>query len=353
MKSASVIKIGSLKIENEAERGRIVIADVPEPVLGDEQVKIKVAYCSICGTDPHRIEQNLRNDTLPFGLGHEMSGVITEVGKNATKHGFKPGDRVAGIFQHFCGTCDPCRSGNPGFCEYAADTNQPCLSEYVTWHEAQVYKLPDNMSLKTGCMLEPVSVAVMAVDRIAPIIGQQVAICGGGPIGLLLLQTLKMMGAVDLTLIEPIENRRELAIKYGADHVINPFEQDVVATAMEITKNHGYDIVVDCSGVISAIGALLDIAAKGGMVMFLASYPRDVEIPMDLNLQFYRKRLTLTGTRVNPESFLRSLYILPRMQLDDFITTVYELDDIQAAFEAQVSGKYPKILVRCNHFEGE
>ena len=353
MKSASVVKIGALTAENEAERGKIVLCDIPEPVPGDEQVKIKVAYCSICGTDPHQILDNPFGRVLPFGLGHEMSGVITEVGKKAVKTGLKPGDRVSGNFLHFCGTCEYCRNGQGGFCEFAEATNQPCMSEYVVWHESQVYKIPDSVSLKIGCILEPVSVAVMAIDKLGPKIGQRTAVCGGGPIGLLVLQAIKMMGAVSLTMIEPISDRRGLAIKFGADHVIDPLAQDVIKSAMEITEGRGYDVVFDCSGAVSAVRALPDITAKGGTLMFVASYPRDYEMPINLYTQCYERQATIAGTTVSPNAFLRSVRIMPRMQLDDFVTTVYELDDIEEAFIAQLSGKYPKILIRCNHFPGE
>jgi len=111
--------------------------------------------------------------------------------------------------------------------------------------------------------------------------------------------------------------------------------------------------VVDCSGAAGAVASLLDIATRGGTVMLLASYPPGFELPLDLNAQFYRRRLTLTGTRVNPDAFLRSLLILPRMQLDDFTEAVYDLDDVQEAFEAHMSGRHAKILVRCNRIDGE
>ena len=353
MKSISVVKIGSLTAENEAERGRITLSEIPEQAPGDEEVKIKVAYCSICGTDPHQILENPFGRNLPFGLGHEMSGVVAEVGKNAVKSGLKPGDRVSGNFLHFCGTCYYCKNGQEVFCESAEATNQPCMSQYVIWHESQVYKIPDNISLKTGCLLEPVSVAVMAIDKLGPKIGQRVAVCGGGPIGLLVLQSIKMMGAADLTMIEPIGDRRKLAVKFGADHIIDPYSQDVFKTAMEITQSRGYDVVIDCSGAVGAVGALPDITAKGGMLVLVASYPRDYEMPVNLYKQCYEKQLTITGTTVSPRAFTRAMQILPRMQLEDFITTVYELDDIEEAFIAQISGKYPKILIRCNHFQGE
>jgi len=353
MKSVTVVKVGSLRAENEADRGIVKVCDIPEPELGDEQVKIKVAYCSICGSDPHLLQLNLFGWDVPFGLGHEMSGVVVEVGKKAVKKGLKPGDRVAGNFLHFCGTCYYCRNEQEQFCEFANEENQPCMSEYVTWHESQVFKLPDDVSLKKGCLLEPVSVAVRVIDKIKPKIGQRVAICGGGPIGLLVLQAIKMMGAVNLTLIEPIAERRALAVKFGAEHTIDPTTQDVVKTAMDITSGLGYDVVIDCSGSVHAVRTLPEITAKCGMLMYAAMYPNDFEMPLNLAKYCYSKELTITGIYVSPYAFTRACQIMPRMQLDDFISAVFDIDDVEEAFMTQLSGKYPKILIRCNHFEKE
>ena len=353
MKSVTVIKAGSLRAADEAERGIVRVCDIPEPEMGDEAVRIKVAYCSICGSDPHLIQENIFGWDLPFGLGHEMSGVVTEVGKKAVKKGLKPGDRVAGNFLRFCGTCYYCQNGQQQFCKHADESNQPCMSEYITWHESQVYKLPDNVSLKMGCLLEPLSVAVRAADKIGPKIGQRIAICGGGPIGLLILQSVKMMGAVDLTLIEPIAERRALAKKFGADCVVDPTAQDVVKTAMDITAGLGYDVVIDCSGSVRAVGALPEITAKGGMLMYAAMYPNDFEMPLNLYKYCYANELTITGIYVSPYTFPRAAQVMHRFDLGDFTSAVFDIDDVEEAFMTQISGKYPKILIRCNEFENE
>jgi len=353
LKSARVLKIGSLTAANEVDRGVIQICDVPEPVLGDEDVKIKVAYCSICGSDPHLVRENPFGWELPFGFGHEMSGVIVEVGKNAVKKGLKPGDRVAGNFLNTCGTCYYCQNGQEQFCEHAGASNQPCYSEYIVWHESQAYKIPDNVSLKVGCLIEPVSVAVRVTDKLGPRIGERIAISGGGPIGLLTLQCMRMMGAVNLTLIEPIAERRALAEKFGASHTIDPTTQDVIKEALDITGDRGYDAVIDCSGAARAVTSLPQITSKGGTLMFIAMYPKDFEMPLNIYKYCYERELTITGTHVSPYTFPRSAQIMPRMQLEDFTAKVFDLDDIAAAFDAQLSGKYPKILVRCNNFDGE
>ena len=353
MKSFKVLKIGSLRDADEDKRGKIQVCDIPEPVTGDEEIKIKVAYCSICGSDPHHIQENPFGWEVPFGLGHEMSGVVVETGKKAVRKGIKPGDRVAGNFLRFCGTCYYCQNGQQQFCEYAEDSNKPCMSEYVTWHESQVYKLPDDVSLKAGCLLEPVSVAVRVIDKLEPKIGQRIAVSGGGPIGLFVLQAVKMMGSVNLTLIEPIEERRKLALKFGADHVIDPSVQDVVKTAMEITGGLGYDAVIDCSGAARAVGALPVITSKGGKLIYVAMYPKDFEMPLNLYKYCYSNELTITGTNISPYAFPRAAQIIHRMQLEDFTAAVFDLDDAEEAFMTQISGKYPKILIRCNEFDGE
>ena len=352
MKTVTVTKIGSLREADEAKRGKVEITDFPDVPCGDEDIKIKVAYCSICGSDPHLVE-NIFGWDPPYGVGHELSGVVVEIGKKATRKGFKIGDRVAGNFLHFCGTCYYCQNGQQQFCENCNETNRPGMSEYVTWHESQVYKLPDSVSLKQGCLLEPVSIAVRLMDKLQSKLGQRVAISGGGPIGLLALQAVKMMGATSLTLIEPIAARRELAVKYGAEFVIDPIEQDVAKTGMELTNGLGYDVVIDCSGSVHAVKPLLEITSMGGMLVYAAMYPNDYEMPLNLYKYCYFKEMTITGLYVAPYAYPRASQIMSRFQLDDFIDTVFELDDCAAAFEAQISGKHPKILIRCNKFDGE
>jgi (R,R)-butanediol dehydrogenase/meso-butanediol dehydrogenase/diacetyl reductase/L-iditol 2-dehydrogenase len=227
------------------------------------------------------------------------------------------------------------------------------MSEYIVWHESQVYKLPDNVSLKEGCLLEPVSIAVRCMDKVEMKLGQRVAICGGGPIGLLVLQGIKMMGATYLTLIEPVAARRELALKYGAENVIAPQSQSVVEEAMRITGNRGYDVVIECSGSIHAVEALPEITARGGKLIYAAMYPNEYEMPLNLYNAFFSKEITITGMYVAPYAYPRAMQIMPRMKLEDFTAAVYSMDRAQEAFEAHISAMHPKVLIKCNDFPGE
>ena len=137
MRTVAVTRIGSLRDPDESARGRIGIVDLPDQPLGPEDVRIRVAYATICGSDPHLAEGFFGTD-VPIGLGHELSGVVEAVG-DGVRTGVRVGDRVAGNFLRFCGSCGPCRDGRQQFCENIQDYNRPGMAETVTWHESQVY----------------------------------------------------------------------------------------------------------------------------------------------------------------------------------------------------------------------
>ena len=347
MKSIRCVRIGSLREKDPEKKGKIEVWDVPEDPVGPEDVRIKVAYCAICGSDPHLVE-GIFGWPVPYGMGHEVSGVITEVGEKATKKGLKVGDRVAGNFLKFCGTCYYCQNGQQQFCEHADESNHPGFSETLVWHESQVYKLPDSVSLKEGCLLEPVSIAVRAMDKAELRFGQRVLVSGGGPIGLLITQCLKKAGATELTLSEPIAERRELALRFEAKNVIDPMKENIRDAAARITCGRGFDVVFDCTGSTKAVYDLPYVTAKGGKLIYSAMYPNDFEMPLNLYKFCYYNELTITGMYVAPYAFPRAAQMLPELDLAPLTTKVFELEDAVAAFDAQVSGKYPKILIRCN-----
>ncbi|MCL1805793.1 MAG: alcohol dehydrogenase catalytic domain-containing protein [Clostridiales bacterium] len=347
MKQVNATRIGSLKEKDPDKRGVLEVLDVPVPTVGENDVKIKVAYCSICGSDPHSVE-GIFGPRVPIGMGHEISGVVVELGAKATVTGLKVGDRVAGNFLCYCGTCYYCRNGQQQYCTNTFGHFSPGMSEYVVWHENQVYKLPDSVSLRTGCMLEPLSIAVRVNDKANIKVGERVAIQGGGPIGLLILQMMKKRAATSLTLIEPIAERRELAKRFGADHVIDPASQDVVAECMKITNNLGYDCVVEASGFIPAAKIPIQIAANEATLMYISMFDNTYEMPINNFDVFHQRELTFTATRVAPYSFPRAVQMLEHMDLEPFTKKSFFIDDAIEAFDCHMSGQHPKILINCN-----
>jgi L-iditol 2-dehydrogenase len=350
MRTVAVTKIGSLRDPDEQTRGRIGVVDFPDQPLGPEDVRIRVAYAAICGSDPHLAEGFFGTD-VPIGLGHEISGVIEELGAAAHRNGLQVGDRVAGNFLRFCGTCRSCQEGKQQFCEHIQDYNRPGMAETVTWHESQVYRLPDAVTLLKGCLLEPTSVAVRIADKTGIKVGDRVVVCGGGPIGQLALQVMKRYGATSLTMIEPIAERREMALRHGAEFVVDPIAENQYERADDITGGRGYDVVIDASGSSRAVKGLLDIAAKGATVVYGAMYPADFEMPLNLSDYLYLKELTLTGVFVSPYAFPRALQILPHLELDEMTQSVFPLEQATEAFEVHVRGAYPKVIIRCNDID--
>lgn len=350
MKTVAVTRIGSLRDPDENARGRVEVVDFPEQELGPEDVRVRVAYSAICGSDPHLAEGYFGTD-VPIGLGHELSGVVEALGERAHRNELQVGDRVAGNFLRFCGTCRPCQEGKQQFCEHIQEYNRPGMAETITWHESQLYKLPDSVSLLKGCLLEPTSVAVRIADKPRIRVGDRVAIVGGGPIGQLTLQVMRMAGATSLTMIEPIAERRAMAARHGAEFVIDPVAEDQFARTDEITDGRGYDVVIDASGSTRAVKGILDIAAKGGTVVYGAMYPAQFEMPLNLSDYLYLKELTLTGVFVSPYAFPRALQILPHLDVDELTAAVFDLDDASEAFAVHVSGVHPKVVIRCNRFE--
>ena len=345
MKQVTVVKIGNMQDVDPKKRGKVEVLDVPVKHVGDDEVKVKVAYCSICGSDPHVID-GIFGWEPPFGLGHELSGIIVEVGKTAAAHGWKVGDRVGGNFRNYCGKCYYCANGMEQFCENA--TEEPGMAEYVVWNERQPVKVPDDVSLKNACLIEPLSIAVRVMDKTNIKTGHNVVVSGGGPIGLLCLQLLNLNGAANLTMIEPNPARRELARKYGAKYALDPTKEDVEKWADIITDGRGFDVCLEVSGVPSAAEALLKISAKCARVVYVAQYPRDYNMPLNLYDHLFMKELDITGTFVSPYAFTRTARIIGRLDFDDLTAVVFPIDRAAEAFEAHLTGKHPKVLIQCN-----
>ena len=350
MKVVCGIKVGNMKHPDFDQRGKVGVVDFPVKEVGPEDVKIKVAYCSICGSDPHIVGGAFGLEA-PFGLGHEMSGVVVELGEMANSRGLKIGDRVSGNFLSYCGKCYHCVTGNQQFCENAG--NEPCMAEYVVWHESQVVKLPDSVSLLKGCLTEPLSIGVRILDKSGMKAGKRVLISGGGPIGLITCQLFNQFGASSLTLSEPNEERRKIAKDLGVEYLINPLKEDLVSRGMEITDGYGYDVVVEVSGIPSAAEAVIKLTAKCATLLYSAMFPNDYHFPFNLYEYCYSREVTVTGTYCSHFNFERSGLMLKNMDFDAFTGNeqIFNIDDCSEAFDAHLSGKYPKIIIRCNQME--
>lgn len=316
------------------------------PEVGPHDVLIQVEACGVCGTDVHIYEgdKGAAEVTPPTILGHEFSGVIREVGSEVKK--YKAGDRVCIDPNCYCGACDPCRNGVAHFCEnmmgYGTTVNGG-FAEYCAVDERQVYLLGENTTFEQGAMAEPVACCLHGIDMCEIQPGQQVVIIGGGMIGLLMLQLAKLAGAAKVALLEPVENKREVGRKLGADVCIDPVKEDV----KERLAENGMDwvnVVIECVGRPSTIEQAIEIAGNKAVVMMFGLTKPDEEIAVK-PFQVFRKELVLKASYINPYTQKRALDLINSGRLD-VSSMVYEvcgldkLEEILSRPEVRAKGKY-------------
>jgi L-iditol 2-dehydrogenase len=325
--------------------GVLKVQDVPEPETAPDQIKVKIAYAGICGTDPEIVEGRFIPPTLAPGpniVGHEAAGTIAEIGKDI-RGKFKVGQKVAMNFRSSCGACYYCNNRMEHFCEMMTP-NTGAMAEYAVYKENTVFPLPEDTPLDIGAFVEPVAVAVHMMDVAQMKVGDTVIITGGGAIGQLLLQMSIKSGASKVLLSEPIAEKRKLAKEMGADVVVDPFNEDIDEAAKKLTDGRGFNLCLEVSGNINVAKQLIYLAESCGTIVWCAVYPQDAEIGVP-PFYMYQKELTIRSVLVSPYSFIRAIQMLPKLQLKPLIT-IYPLDDVVKAFADHKAGKAVKVMLK-------
>lgn len=316
------------------------------PEVGPKDVLIQVKACGVCGTDVHIYEgdKGAAEVTPPTILGHEFSGVIAEVGSEVTN--YKAGDRVCIDPNCYCGACEPCRNGVAHYCEHMigyGTTVNGGFAEYCAVNERQVYKLGDNTSFEQGAMTEPVACCLHGMDMCEIRPGHQVVVIGGGMIGLLMLQLSRLAGAAKVALLEPVESKREVGKKLGADICIDPIHEDVKARLKEEGMTW-VNTVIECVGRPSTIEQAIDIAGNKAVVMMFGLTKPDETISVK-PFEIFRKELVLKASYINPYTQKRALDLIDsgRLDVSSMVYEVADLDelaDILSNPELRAKGKY-------------
>ena len=316
------------------------------PKVGPKDVLIQVKACGVCGTDVHIYEgdKGAAEVTPPTILGHEFSGVIAEVGSEVTN--YKAGDRVCSDPNCYCGACEPCRNGVVHYCEHMigyGTTVNGGFAEYCAVNERQVYKLGDNTSFEQGAMTEPVACCLHGMDMCEIRPGHQVVVIGGGMIGLLMLQLSRLAGAAKVALLEPVESKREVGKKLGADICIDPIHEDVKARLKEEGMTW-VNTVIECVGRPSTIEQAIDIAGNKAVVMMFGLTKPDETISVK-PFEIFRKELVLKASYINPYTQKRALDLIDsgRLDVSSMVYEVADLDelaDILSNPELRAKGKY-------------
>ncbi len=303
--------------------------DEPVPEPGPGELLVRVTAVGICGSDLHWFgEAGIGDARLqkPLILGHEFSGIVAG--------GERQGQRVAVEPAIACHTCEYCQRGNPNLCEnlrFAGHGSQDgALREYIAWPEECLFPLPDSLSDADGVMLEPLGVAIHAIDLAHLRVGMTVGVFGCGPIGLLIVQLARLAGAARVLVTEPLPHRLDMAMRFGAEQWMPDQPVDVA-----------FEVAGEDEAVETAIGAV----KPGGRVL-LAGIPANDRISFQAAIA-RRKGLTLKLVRRMKFTYPRAIQLVQsgKVDLHSLITHRFPIEKAQEAFTLAHHREGLKILI--------
>ena len=334
---------------------KVEVADVPEPEPAAGTVKVKVGFNGICGTDLHEYYAGpifvptephpLTGRALPLTIGHEFSGTITDVGPGVT--GYAAGDRVAIEPIYRCGKCPPCRAGNYNICQrigFHGLMSDGGMAEYTVVPTNMLHRLPDNVSLELGALVEPMSVAYHAATLGEVAAGDTAVIFGAGPIGIGLWFALRGKGLESVFAAEPSATRRAAIEALGAT-TLDPTAVDVPAFIADTTDGRGADAAYDAAGVAPAVMAALASVGARKPTISVAIYEKPLVTPL-LNLVMNESRIqgSLCYTFADFEAVI-DLMAHGVYDTTGWVTPIGIDDVIDEGFEALHAGTKMKVLV--------
>ena len=323
------------------------LADVPEPQIRDDEVLVRVRRAGVCGTDVHIYDWDewaQGRCRPPFVVGHEFAGDVVQVGRLVTD--VKEGDRVTAEGHIVDGRCLLCRTGNAHVCPHTkiiGVDRDGCFAEYIAMPATNVWHLDDNIPYEIGGIHDPMGNAFHTALT-AEIPGSTVLVTGCGPIGIFAVGICKAAGASRIIASDVNPKRLELARKMGAHDAVHPSEAE--ATIKRETDGLGVDVVLEMSGVPSAIHQAFQLVRVGGRVQMLGIPAK----PMDVNFasEVIFKGITIYGvvgrrmydTWIQMTRFLRSGEFDPT----PVITHRFPMEDFDAAIAAIKSGEAGKVV---------
>lgn len=257
----------------DGREAEIIFRDLPIPEPGPGQVLVKIKRIGICGSDIHVYYGEHATTSYPVTQGHEVSGQVAGLGEGVSE--FHVGQKVTIEPQVVCGKCYPCRHGKYNLCEelkVMGFQTTGTASEYFCVDKGKVTPLPDTMSYSDGAMIEPLAVTVHAARRFEELEGAKVAILGCGPIGILLAQSCKALGADKVMITDVSDRRLELARECGVDFPVNTREKDFGQAMVECFGPDKADVIYDCAGNNITINQAIRNARKGSKIILVAVF---------------------------------------------------------------------------------
>lgn len=275
--------------------GQIEFKQVEQPKPGAKDVLVKIKNIGVCGSDIHVYHGLHPYTSYPVVQGHEVAGVVAEVGAQVTA--FAPGDNVTFMPQVTCGVCYPCRHGLYHICDalkVMGFQTGGAAQEYFLVPEHLTIKLPAQMSYEAGALIEPVAVAVHALGRAGmDLAGKKIVVFGAGPIGNLVAQVAKGLGAAAVMIVELSDFRLAKAKACGIEFTVNPQTEHVNDAIMKYFGPDRADLMMECVGVEATMTQAVNIARKGTTIVVVGVFGKKPVVDLGL---VQDRELSLVGT---------------------------------------------------------
>jgi L-iditol 2-dehydrogenase len=314
--------------------GRIEFRDIPVPVPAANEVLIRMKRIGVCGSDIHVWHGKHALTPYPVVQGHEVSGIIEKVGSSV--RGFAPGQAVTIQPQVTCGTCYPCTHGAYHICDslkVMGFQTTGAGSEYFAVEASKVLKLPPKMDLEHGAMIEPAAVAVHALGRAGNVSGMKVLVLGAGPIGNLVAQCAKGLGAAEVMITDVSDFRLAKAKECGIGLCVNIGKNDLAAAVKENFGEAKADLILECVGAQPTIAQAVAVARKGTDIIVVGVFGDKPVVDMGT---VQDRELRLIGTLMYREPDWKKAIELvekKKIHLAPLITDHFEFADYTKAYE--------------------
>ena len=326
----------------------IWMEDVPDPKCGPGEVRIRITHTAICGTDKHIFEWDewaQNNLKLPLIVGHEFCGIIDEVGPQVTH--YKVGDRVSGEGHITCGNCRNCRAGKKHLCPDTIGVGvhrDGAFAEYLVIPESNVWPLHEDIPSEIAAFFDPLGNAVHTALAFN-ITGEDILICGAGPIGMMAAAICKFSGSRNIVVTDINDYRLNLAKDLGASRTVNPRKEDIGTVFEELGISHGFDVGLEMSGNPEAFNQMISLMYNGGNIALLGLLPNSTKV--DWNKVIF-KGLNIKGIygrEMYDTWYKMTQMIRSGLSVSKVLTHHFKIDDFQKAFKVIESGNCGKVVL--------
>jgi 2-desacetyl-2-hydroxyethyl bacteriochlorophyllide A dehydrogenase len=347
-------------VNHGPEDYRLETAALPQP--GERELLVKIGACGICASDfhcYHGAPMFWGNETFPRYVktpvvaGHEFYGEVVAAGPGAEEHfGVAPGDRVIAEQIVPCDKCRFCRSGQYWMCEkhdiygFQAQDADGGMADYMLFKPtSRVHKIPQSLSLEECALIEPFACSVHAVNRASIEFNDVVVLAGAGTLGLGMVQAIRLKTPKKLIVIDTMPHRLALAKQLGADEVLNPLDEDVVARVKAMTEGYGCDVYIEATGNPAAVNQGLQMVRKLGRFVEFSVFSRETSV--DWSIIGDRKELDIRGAHLGPGCYETVIDLFHRglMTAEGIVTHKFSLDNWQEAFKTFGTPEAVKVLL--------